>query len=75
MAGMGSIESSGAPNDRAAWINFTSFSKKLLSLPALSLFQWEVGISKVEEFQRPKAPVERQNPAQQRHLAGLVHAV
>lgn len=31
-------------------------------------FQWEVGVSGREEFQGPEAPVERQDPAQQRHL-------
>lgn len=51
------------------------FSKVPLSPPLCLVFQWEVGVSKVEEFQRPEAPVERQDPAQQCHLAGVVHAV
>lgn len=38
-------------------------------------FQWEVGVTEMEELQRSEAVVEGQDPSEQRHLEGLVHAV
>jgi hypothetical protein len=46
-----------------------------LSLFLCLVFQWEISVSKVEKFQGPEAPVAGQDPAQQRHLEGMVYAV
>lgn len=56
-------------------VGCNDFSEERLTFPLCSVFQWEISISKVEKFQGPEAPVEGQDPAQQRHLEGVVYAV
>lgn len=63
MACDGLIQNFEAWSEWVALFNFISFSEEPLSFPLCLTFQWEVGVSKVEEFQGPEAPVERQDPA------------
>lgn len=41
----------------------------------LVYFQWQVGVSKMEELQRVKVTLERQDTAEQRHMESLVYTV
>lgn len=41
----------------------------------LVYFQWQVGVSKMEELQRAKITLERQDPPEQRHMESLVYTV
>lgn len=54
---------------------YAYFLKSYWLSPLCLAFQWEISVSKVEKLQGPEAPVAGQDPAQQRHLAGMVHAV
>lgn len=47
----------------------------LLYLIILVYFQWQVGVSKMEEFQGAKITLERQDTPEQCHMESLVYTV